>query len=235
VSTVRSLIRRMRLVGWQRYCPICTAHARRFLSFGNPSRPDALCPWCRSLERHRLVWCYFRRMTDLLDGRLKRMLHVAPEPALERVLAPGVGPGYVTADLTSPAAAEKMDLTDIRHPDGSFDVIYCSHVLEHVPDDRSAMRELHRVLSPRGWALLLVPITADRTVEDPSVTDPEERLRLFGQKDHVRRYGPDFVDRLRSVGLAVRKVVAPDFLSAPEIRRMGITAAGEIFQCRKAG
>ena len=75
-----------------------------------------------------------------------------------------------------PDVDERMDITDIQHPDHSFDVIYCSHVLEHVPDDRAAMREFHRTLDPGGWAVLNVPINADRTFEDPSVTDPQERL-----------------------------------------------------------
>src|SRR5262249_12426105 len=80
------------------------------------------------------------------------------------------------------------------------------HVLEHVPDDRRAMREFYRVLKPGGWAILLVPITVERTFEDPAVVDPAERLRLFGQEDHVRRYGPDYGDRLSEAGFAVSGV-----------------------------
>jgi SAM-dependent methyltransferase len=98
----------------------------------------------------------------------------------------------------NPRAMVRMDITDIQYPKDTFDVIYCSHVLEHVVDDRKAMREFHRVLRPDGWALLLVPITVEKTFEDPSVTDPEERLSVFGQEDHVRCYGPDYVERLRN-------------------------------------
>jgi ubiquinone/menaquinone biosynthesis C-methylase UbiE len=128
-----------------------------------------------------------------------------------------------------------MDVTDIQSPDDSFDIVYCSHVLEHVDDDRRAMRELCRVLRPDGWAILMVPITTDRTVEDPSISDPQERLRLFGQKDHVRRYGPDFVDRLREAGFAVETIRPDDFLSPEEIERMAIDRkyAGEIYHCTK--
>lgn len=125
-------------------------------------------------------------------------------------------------------------LTDIRYPDESFDVILCSHVLEHVQDDRKAMREFHRVLKPDGWAILLVPITADKTFEDPSIVDPQARLAAFGQEDHVRRYGPDYIDRLREAGFTV-EVTRPADLVAPDgIVRMGLTAAaGEIYYCTK--
>ena len=110
---------------------------------------------------------------------------------------------YVSADLDSPLAMANVDITDLPFDDESFDLILCSHVLEHVHDDRLAMRELRRVLKPDGWALLLVPISADVTFEDPSIVRPSDRLRLFGQADHVRRYGPDYVDRLRHVELEI--------------------------------
>ncbi len=163
------------------------------------------------------------------------MLHVAPEAHIRRQLEPLRGLDHLAADLSGVDAAEEVDITDIRHPDNSFDVICCSHVLEHVPDDRQAMAELHRVLSPSGWAVLLVPITATETVEGGRATDPETRLRLFGQEDHVRRYGPDFVDRLRDVGFEVEKFVAGDFLGREERVRIAVhtEAAGEIFHCTK--
>jgi SAM-dependent methyltransferase len=142
--------------------------------------------YCNSLERHRLVWLYFEKMTDLFDGAPKTMLHVAPEPMIQGLLKERLASGYLTADLFSPAAMVKMDITDIQYGDDTFDVIYCSHVLEHVPDDRRAMREFRRVLKPHGWAVLLVPIVISRTFEDPSITDPAERAKLFGQHDHVR-------------------------------------------------
>ncbi|MDP9159525.1 MAG: methyltransferase domain-containing protein [Acidobacteriota bacterium] len=127
----------------------------------------------------------------------------------------------------------KMDISQIGYPDNTFDIIYCSHVLEHVPDDRKAMAELRRVLKPDGWAIILVPITGECTDEDPRCVHPEERLRRFGQEDHVRCYGLDYIDRLRSAGFSVTCIVPRDFLSPGEIQRMGITeAAGEIYYCR---
>jgi predicted SAM-dependent methyltransferase len=127
-----------------------------------------------------------------------------------------------------------MDITRVGYAKETFDVIYCSHVLEHVSDDRQAIHEFHRILKPDGWAVLLVPITADKTFEDASITDPCERLKLFGQENHVRRYGPDFMERLSEVGFKVKVTTPSDFLTEEEIVYMGITdAAGEIFHCTK--
>ena len=130
---------------------------------------------------------------------------------------------------------EKMDITEIHHQDESFDIIYCSHVLEHVPNDRKAIAEFYRTLRRSGWAVLNVPITADETFEDPSVTDPEERLRSFGQDDHVRRYGPDYKDRLEEAGFCVTVYSPQDLLSSfeVELQGMGNGAAGEIYYCTK--
>lgn len=220
--------------GTSRYCPVCKKQSRKFLQSGLIPRADAKCPFCGSLERHRLVWLYFKRKTDLFDGRPKQVLHVAPEPVFENQLKKLLGNKYLTADLYDPTAMVKMDITDIRYPDNTFDVIYCSHVLEHVVDDLRAMREFYRVLKPGGWAILLVPITTKKTFEDPTVTDPKERLKLFGQEDHLRRYGIDYLERLKNAGFTVNIIKASDFMQDKEIVSMGITeAAGEIYYCTK--
>ena len=202
-SVLRAAARRIKYFGIRRKCSVCNGNLRRFLEFGVDPRPEALCPLCGSLERHRLVIIFFRQKTDLFDGKTKKFLHVAPERAFVPLFRKAAAEGYLTADLAANGVMERMDITDIRHPDCSFDVIYCSHVLEHVLDDRKAMREFHRVLKPEGWAVLNVPINADRTCEDPSVTDPYERETLFEQHDHVRRYGPDYTDRLAGAGFLV--------------------------------
>ena len=161
------------------------------------------------------------------------MLHVAPEISFESRLKRLLGSSYLTADLFNPRAMVKMDITDIQYDDETFDVVYCSHVLEHVPDDRKAMRELRRVLKSDGWAVLLVPITADETFEDPSVTDPAERLRLFGQEDHVRRYGPDYRQRLEESGFKVTVSVASDFMDDHDAARFGVDREEQIFLCKR--
>lgn len=129
---------------------------------------------------------------------------------------------------------EKMDITNIEYPDHSFDVILCSHVLEHVQDDKRAMREFFRVLKNSGWAILLVPITADKTFESSTILDSQERMEAFGQEDHVRMYGPDFVDRLRETGFRVEVKTVNDIVRSDEAKTMGLTSAsGDIFYCTK--
>lgn len=219
--------------GGARPCPVCGRSSRRFIGWGNPVRPEARCPQCGSLERHRLVWLFLCRKTDLFDGRRKRFLHVAPERGLERRIRAIPGVEYLSADLMHPAAMVKMDLTDIPYPDGHFDVIYCSHILEHIPDDRRAMREMRRVLAPGGWALVQVPVTVESTFEDPSAATPEERLRLFGQVDHVRRYGSDFADRLRESGFMVREVHPAEIATLEERRSMVLLDSDTVFFCTR--
>lgn len=233
--SVVNFVRFARFRGDGRYCPVCRKSAKRFVPYGVVPREEACCIHCGALERHRMTWSYFERETDLFDGRNKRMLHIAPERQFEKLLRERIGSGYLTADLFNPRAMVEMDITDIQFEDGTFDVLYCSHVLEHVDDDRKAMREFHRVLKPLGWAVLLVPLTAESTFEDPSVVDPAERLRLFGQDDHVRRYGPDFEDRLQDAGFRVDRVEPADFLSLSEIdaMRIGVDVDDKIYLCKK--
>ena len=189
-------------------CPVCGAHYRRFLPYGYvQSRPNALCPNCLSLERHRLLWLWFRRETDLLQAA-PHTLHIAPEVCLMRHLKRRFAAQperYVTADLESPLARLHFDVQDIPLPDNSFDVLICNHLLEHVADDRRAMREFYRILRPGGWGVLLSPVEPGRaqTFEDDSIVDPGERTRIFGQYDHRRIYGADYADRLREAGFAV--------------------------------
>ncbi len=230
----RTLARRARYAGTQRQCPVCGHSARRFLAYGVVPRDDARCPSCGSLERHRFAWLYLAQRTDLFDARPKRVLHIAPEPCFAGRFAKRLGSGYITADLAPNFVAESIDLERIPHRDDSFDVVYCSHVLEHVPDDRRAMVEMRRVLKHDGWAMILVPVTSDRTIEDPSITDPRERERLFGQHDHVRRYGPDVVDRLEQAGLGVTIATVSQLVAAPDAVRMGLTvSAGDIYHCHR--
>ena len=231
---LRNLATRIPYWGDGRYCPVCSRPSRSFAKYGVVPRADAQCVWCGSLERHRLTWLYFRRMTDLFDGRPKTMLHVAPEPCFEGRLRDHLGDGYLTADLNDPQAMVRMDITNIQYRDESFDVVYCSHVLEHVPDDRRAMRELRRVLKTDGWAILLVPISVAETDEDALVIDPGERRRRFGQEDHVRSYGPDYALRLQDTGFNIRRTTASDLSSADEAIRMGLTReSGDIFYCTR--
>ncbi|HYC83589.1 MAG TPA: methyltransferase domain-containing protein [Chryseosolibacter sp.] len=185
-------------------CPVCRKSFRKFLPYGriNP-RPNALCPGCMSLERHRLIWLYLKDRTDFFQSK-KRILHVAPEACFIKRFEKIHGSGYITADIESPLAKVKMDIHRIPFPDGSFDVVLCNHVLEHVDNDLQAMGEIARVLRPGGFAILQVPFfhpVPETTFEDKSITDPKGRETAFGQDDHVRKFGKDYSDRIRRSGL----------------------------------
>ena len=226
---------RILFFGRARYCPVCRSHCRKFLAHGPPSRRvrDVVCPVCLSHPRHRLAWIFLTTRTNLLDGLAKTVLHVAPEPAFAAVLQSARGIEMVSADLDSPHAMVELDITRIDRPAASFDVILCSHVLEHVPEDRQAMRELFRVLKPGGWAMIQVPISSKPTFEDPSITNPAERERLFWKTDHVRLYGLDISDRLRAAGFEVETVFGYELGERGGLAQAGIYPQDLVFHCRK--
>lgn len=232
---------RVRLRLWARLargegveCPCCGGRFRRFVPYGvRPRRPNAQCPACGAVERHRLLWLFLRERTDLFT-RPQRLLHVAPEAVFAERLRRQPGLRYVSADLASPLAGVRVDVQSLPFADAAFDALLCHHVLEHVPDDRRAMGELRRVLRPGGWAVLQSPIDSALAVtnEDASVTDPRERERVFGQSDHLRQYGRDYADRLRAAGF---EVSAERFIkSLPAERRARYGLKGEtIWLCRR--
>jgi hypothetical protein len=230
--------RRLRLVlfaGRRVECPCC---GRRFSSFRIPDREllNAPCPWCGSHIRHRSLWLYLCERTDLLTAPT-RLLHVAPEWALEERIRKLANVSYLSADLSAPDAMEHFDLEDIPHPAGSFDAIVCSHALEHVRDDRRAMAELHRVLRPGGWAVILAPIDYSRaeTLEDSSIVTPEDRRREYWQEDHMRLYGRDFPTRLEGAGFEVTVDRFLYSLPAEQVNRNGLYSLEDMYRCSKRG
>jgi SAM-dependent methyltransferase len=212
-------------------CPCCGRTFRRFAPF--KGRPNEQCPGCGSLARHRALFLFLRDELRL-EARAGRILHFAPEPALQRWLARLPGAEYVSADLDSPRADMRIDVTDIPFADASFDVVLCGHVLEHVPDDRRAIAELHRVLAAGGDAIVQVPIRGDVTFEAPDVVDPAERARVFGQFDHVRVPGRDYVERLRDAGFAVDEHDLPAGVEAEAVARHGLKHGEIFYHCRKS-
>jgi len=174
--------------------------------------------------------------TNLFDSSPKRLLHIAPERTLEDKFRNLAHLDYLSADLNDPKVMVKMDITAISYPKNTFDIIFCSHVLEHVPDDRRAMGELYRILKRDGFALFMVPITVAKTFEDPSVTNPIQREKLFGQADHVRRYGPDFRDRLEASGFRTRTLTATEIVGENNRVRFGVrnNEHNTVFLCTKS-
>lgn len=188
--------------------PIDGRQFRTFLPYGyeNP-RENVLSPSTLSLERHRLLWLYLKQETNFFTAPL-RVLHFAPEQAFYKRFRKQKNLSYTTTDLNSPLADVKADICALPFEDQSFDVVLCNHVLEHIPDDTRAMKELFRIMKPGGWGIFQVPqdLGRERTFEDDSVRDPRERARIFGQYDHVRIYGRDYFDKLRTAGFRVTAV-----------------------------
>lgn len=213
-------------------CPVCGSRFRHFQARWNT--PDVICWSCGSEERHRTLWLLLDRLEPELLRGARSLLHFAPEPGLAALLRERVD-RYVTCDIDPGAAELEIDITDIALPDESFDAIICSHVLEHIPDDRRAMHELQRVLAARGWLVVMVPIDhgLDATYEDPAIVDPEDRRRHFWQEDHVRLYALDVADRLAATGLLVRHLRPTEQLSEHAIERYRLGLGNDVFVCEK--
>jgi hypothetical protein len=224
-------VRKQLFTGQNHFCPICETPLNRFLNLHRPYH--RWCPICRSLQRHRLVYLFLKRYRVVKPH--SRVLHFAPEPAIRQHFLQYPHLRYVTTDVDVAGLGIDVcaDITKLPFSDHTFDLILCMHVLEHVADDRQAMRELHRVLHPAGLALIMVPITVTTTVEDPTITDPVLRERLFGQFDHVRRYGNDVVLRLAAAGFTVKPVRTDDIVSnQAEIDYMGLPVGETLFVCQ---
>ncbi|MCC8034645.1 MAG: methyltransferase domain-containing protein [Rikenellaceae bacterium] len=186
-------------------CPVCGRGLRKMLPYGySIVRSNALCPSCLSLERHRLMWVFLRRETPFFRTA-PLTLHIAPERCFIKKFEKQLGELYITGDLESPLAKVKFDVEAIPFGDDTFEVIFCNHILEHVRDDRRAMRELYRVMKPGGWGIFLSPVVRglDHTREDPSIDTPEKRYEAYGQADHMREYGEDYPERLHEAGFEV--------------------------------
>ena len=205
-----------------RTCPVCS-YQGRFAAFGFPVRIDCLCPSCGTVERHRFLRLWFDRNIDRLSG--KRFLHFAPETATGAFIKPVVA-SYVTADLCPGRADLTLNIEALELPDRSFDVILCSHVLEHV-DDKRALCELHRVLSDGGIVILAFPMIEGwaRTYEDGAITSPRDRTIHFLQHDHVRLYGRDVRERITSAGFALEEFTAEE----PMILKYGLLRGEKLF------
>ena len=233
VSAVRIRAATVRHRGDAVRCPLCGHGFDRFMDDRN--RAGALCWRCGSHERHRAQWLLLERRPQLLrDAR--SLLHFAPEWCLRRRLRALPGLRYVGADRDPGAGVDlRLDVTALDLPDGAFDAVICSHVLEHVDDDAAAMAELRRVTAPGGFCLVMVPLALDRarTYEDASITTPEARARAFLQHDHVRLYAPDVADRLRAAGFDV-EVVDMHAELGRQAARYGLLASDLVFLCRPA-
>ena len=228
-------------LGKGKQCPLCGCQRRKFLPYGYVTpRENALCPNCLSLERHRLLWLWLVRESDIGRGAmaLPKMLHIAPEVALMRKfkkMYASTPDRYITADLESPLADMHFDVQQIPLEAESFDAVICNHIMEHVEDDGKALRELYRIMRRGGWGVILSPVELERekTFEDDTITDPAERTRIFGQYDHRRIYGRDYAARLREVGFEVYDIDYKNELSKAEQELYALPADHLYIVCKQ--
>jgi predicted SAM-dependent methyltransferase len=209
--------------------PIDGRSFKRFLPYGyGEQRPNVLSPSTLSLERHRLMWLYLKNDTGFFDKPLK-VLHMAPEQCFLSLFKKMKNLDYTTADLYSPIVDVKANILDLPFEDNEFDLVFCNHVLEHIEDDQKAMKELFRVMKSGGMGIFQVPqeLARETTYEDATITTPEDKAKHFGQYDHVRIYGQDYFDRLRSVGFKVEEVDYSQKIT-PELLEKYCLAKGEI-------
>ncbi len=219
------------------YCNCCGRRFRKFLPYGNKPRPNALCPYCHSLERTRLLLCYLERETTVFSPGTK-ILHFAPERMIrKKIIRQSRRDDYITADINRALADHVIDITAIPYPDGYFDYIICSHVLGHVPDESRAIDEMYRVLKKGGEALVMtiLDLNNTETLEDPEFSTPKDRLTHYGEPDLVRLHGTGFAKRLLREGVSVEEIDYALVLTAKERAELstGNRERELIFRCLK--
>jgi SAM-dependent methyltransferase len=256
-KALRRLVNLPRYLGTSHACPVCGVHLRAFKPmwksygrnierFGYIHRhaemetmnlPAMTCPKCDATDRERLMAIYLDEVWPSFEqGRRIRLVDFAPAYPLSRRIKHYPSIDYRSADLMRRDVQDHIDLTNISYLDESVDVFICSHILEHIPDDRKAMRELHRILKPGGFGLMLVPLVVgvEETAEEPPDASIEYRWKHFGMGDHVRQYGRrDFVDRLVEAGFAVEKLGIEHFGREP-FRHHGIAENSVLYVVRRA-
>lgn len=239
IQRLKDTIRHHVFRGDMVYCPACGRKGLTFIPFGNPPRPHAQCPFCTSLERTRALKLV---LDDLgLPTTGSRVLHIAPEPGLAATYRRRSDITYIMGDrfdpgYSYPKGTVELDITRIGFPDEHFDLVICSHVLEHVEDDQLAMSEIFRVLKHGGTAAILVPLIpggVHETLQDPAFNTPELRFKHYGQADHVRFYGTDVAEQLASHGFKVTTVRPYLDHSQAEVFRYGLHPDDTIFLSRK--
>lgn len=229
------LVRGVCFVGRRFECPCCGWHVRGFMNRGGWSvyNDDGYCPRCNGKARHRRLWLFLRERTKFFDSG-NRVLDIGPSLGLSKALASRDDLDYVTVatEANTPRLSILGDVENLPFADRSFDVVICQHVLEHVTDDRRSLAEIRRVLKDDGWAIISAPVRLDQlTYEDPSITDPEERLRAFGERSHVRWYGHDLSDRLSAAGLDA-SLDRGDTIEDADRKRFGLRLDENLFVCR---
>ena len=233
----KKLLRQWKNKGGDKYCLLCGSRVVRFLPNGQDEeifhnhhvigggyRESCICPVCGARDRQRWLYYVVEHYTDIssLKGKI---LHFAPEASVKAFIGRNKNAEYYGANIIPGIEDYTADITDIPFPDGTFDYVISNHLLEHVPDEAKAVSEVKRVLKASGRWIFSFPICTDMaTYEDATITAPEDRLKAFGQEDHVRLYGVDYEERFRNYGLDLTVYRPRDILDEEEIGRFGLIA-----------
>ena len=238
----------LKYIGNKYHCPLCHGIFNSFLSaglkhdvikqkniIGAGYRENAVCPRCLSYDRERLIYLYLNEYRKYIFHDNVKILHIAPEKNLNKLFSKFKNIDYTSADLNHPSAKVKMDITNIIYEDNVFDVILCNHVLEHVPDDKKAISELYRVMKAGAFGILQVPISymIEKTEENLEIDNDKDRIKNYGQEDHVRLYGRDYLDRLKSVGFKVNVIDFASELEVSKVERYSLLKDEKIFLVSK--
>jgi len=226
--------------GWQYRgdavtCPCCQKSYAQFMPMteGTHQREGVVCPGCAVVERHRLLMLWLKEKSTLYTQPHK-VLYFAPEYSMQKHLQSLSNVDYLSTDIDSTLAMQEFDIMDIPHPDNTFSMIFCSHVLAHVRDDQQALHELYRILKPGGQLIILDrPDDIPTTIEDPNITSVAERTKLYLQHDRWRRYGQDYVQRIEQHGF---KVTIDDYatqLSDVQVKQYVIDRSEMVYICEK--
>lgn len=224
-SKIKRIVKNALITRNKFLCPICGCKSNELYTMGidipvlkekqviGAGLRNAGCYNCNSIDRERLVYTYLKDKLNVLERKDLKILHLAPEKNISKILSRQGFNKYICGDLFTegyqyPEYVQNMNVLNIPFEDNHFDLIICNHLLEHVPNDIDAMKELFRVLNVNGKAILQVPISknSDKTFEDFSITDSKEREAVFGQFDHLRIYGQDYTDRLNSAGFKIERI-----------------------------
>lgn len=216
-------------------CNICGKTFHNHIAHGNDTECSRMhdttmglrfsdCPWCGVSDKHRFLWEIIDSYLGIEKDRNVRVLHFAPEkPIQNKLVEKYIDMEYISGDLSPGKAQYIIDMTDIHYPDNSFDIVIASQVLEHVPDETKALKELGRVIKENGVIVLSVPIAWDvEKTKDEKIEDSKKRENLYGQSDHVRLYGKDYAERIQRIsGLKVKQYVPRELFNRNELSRRG--------------
>lgn len=231
------------------YCILCNHYVSEFLSggavmggifershiIGGGWRKNWQCPECGCVDRVRWVYYVLCNHTDIFE-RPCNILHFAPEAAIsQRILEAQPASAYFPVDIAPGNGICRVDMTAIPFSDGTFDYVIANHVLEHIIEEEKALSELKRVIKLDGSIILSFPICADRnTYEDRAIVNPEERLKAYGQEDHVRLYGRDYLERIKSFGFDVSVYTPKECCTMDEVERYGFIEDDVSLVCRRS-